>query len=89
MDQGWSEFRRQMEYKSLWMGGEVLAVPAHHTSQTCPKCGKVSPLNRLTQSAFVCIDCGYENKADVVGSLNILARGIEIRGRAGLRPDRL
>ncbi|OHE18413.1 MAG: transposase, partial [Syntrophobacterales bacterium GWC2_56_13] len=27
LDQGWFEFRRQLEYKQAWLGGEVLAVP--------------------------------------------------------------
>lgn len=36
LDQGWYEFRRQLEYEQSFRGGEVLAVPAHHTSQTAP-----------------------------------------------------
>ena len=86
LDQGWYEFRRQLEYKSLWAGGEVLAVPAHHTSQTCPVCGHIARDNRQTQAHFACIDCGYENNADVVGALNILARGIETRAKGGTSP---
>lgn len=27
LDQGWYEMRRQLEYKQLWSGGQVLAVP--------------------------------------------------------------
>ncbi|MCX7257823.1 MAG: zinc ribbon domain-containing protein, partial [Polaromonas sp.] len=30
---------------------------------------------RKTQAKFDCVDCGYENHADVVGAMNILARG--------------
>jgi putative transposase len=75
LDQGWSELRRQLGYKVNWAGGTLLAVPAHHTSQTCPCCGHVSKDNRLTQAKFLCVDCGYENHADVVGAINILERG--------------
>ncbi|MCJ8316189.1 transposase [Idiomarina sp.] len=32
LDQGWHEFRRQLEYKQLWNGGLVVAVPAQYTS---------------------------------------------------------
>jgi putative transposase len=78
LDQGWFEFRRQLEYKLNWTGGMLLAVPAHHTSQTCPCCGHVAKENRLTQSQFLCVECGYENNADVVGAINILSRGIQI-----------
>jgi putative transposase len=75
LDQGWFEFRRQLEYKLNWNGGMLVAVPAHHTSQTCPACAHVAAENRQTQAKFACVDCGYENNADVVGALNVLARG--------------
>jgi putative transposase len=75
LDQGWFEFRRQLEYKLNWKGGMLVAVPAHHTSQTCPACGHVSAQSRQTQAKFACVSCAYENNADVVGALNILARG--------------
>ncbi|MRV76499.1 transposase [Duganella sp. FT92W] len=75
VDQGWGEFHRQLGYKLAWNGGMLLAVPSHHTSQTCPACGHVSQDNRRTQAQFLCVDCGYKNHADVVGAINILARG--------------
>lgn len=75
LDQGWYEFRRQLEYKQHWQGGMVVAVPAHHTSQTCPSCGHVSKENRRTQARFKCIECDYTNNADLVGALNVLERG--------------
>lgn len=75
LDQGWGEFRRQLEYKAVWAGAMVVAVPPHHTSQTCPACGHVSADNRITQSRFECMSCGYDNNADVVGAINVLERG--------------
>ncbi|EHW92254.1 putative transposase DNA-binding domain protein [Escherichia coli DEC10E] len=39
LDQGWYEMRRQLEYKQLWRGGQVLAVPPAYTSQRCACCG--------------------------------------------------
>ena len=75
LDQGWGEFRRQLEYKAVWNGGFVVAVPPQHTSQTCPCCGHVSKDNRRTQARFACVACGYENNADVVGAISILAQG--------------
>jgi putative transposase len=75
LDQGWSEFRRQLAYKMAWNGGMLVAVPPHHTSQTCPGCKHVSTDNRQTQALFLCVECGYENHADVVGAINILERG--------------
>jgi len=78
LDQGWGEFRRQLAYKVAWHGGMLLAVPPHHTSQTCPACGHVSKDNRQTQAKFLCVDCGYENHADMVGAINILERGYRL-----------
>ena len=75
LDQGWGEFRRQLDYKMAWNGGMLFAVPAHYTSQTCPCCAHVSKDNRKTQAQFVCVECGYENNADVVGAINVLERG--------------
>jgi putative transposase len=75
LDQGWGEFRRQLEYKTRWNGGEFVAVPAAYTSQTCPCCGHISRENRQTQTLFACVSCGYENNADHVGAINVLAAG--------------
>ena len=75
LDQGWYEFRRQLEYKQRWNGGIVVAVPAHYTSQTCPCCDHVSRDNRKTQAEFVCVHCGFAENADAVGAINVLERG--------------
>jgi len=75
LDQGWFEFRRQLDYKLNWKGGILVAVPPQNTSRTCPCCGHVSAENRKTQAVFLCVECGYENHADVVGAMNILRAG--------------
>ena len=81
LDQSWYEFRRQLEYKSAWRGGLLVAVPPHHTSRTCPCCGYTDKENRPTQAKFECVECGYSENADVVGALNILERGRAIAKR--------
>jgi len=75
LDQGWYEFRRQLEYKQQWRGGELIVVPPQYTSQTCPCCGYICADNRKTQAIFQCVDCGYLEHADIVGAKNILAVG--------------
>ncbi|HDL9596335.1 TPA: transposase, partial [Escherichia coli] len=75
LDQGWYEMRRQLEYKQLWRGGQVLAVPPAYTSQRCACCGHTAKENRLSQSQFRCQVCGYTANADVNGAHNILAAG--------------
>jgi putative transposase len=75
LDQGWFEFRRQLEYKQAWAGGCVIAVNPRNTSRTCPCCKHVAKENRLTQAKFECVECGFSNNADLVGAINILAAG--------------
>lgn len=75
LDQGWAEFRRQLDYKLDWLGGCLIAVPPRNTSRTCPSCLHVSADNRKTQAWFLCVECGYENNADVVGAINVLRAG--------------
>ena len=75
LDQGWGEFRRQLDYKLGWRGGHLIAVPPRNTSRTCPYCGHVSAENRQTQAKFECVECGFEENADVVGAINVLRAG--------------
>ncbi|QIK36696.1 transposase [Caldichromatium japonicum] len=75
LDQGWFEFRRQLDYKLAWRGGWLIAVPPQNTSRTCPCCGHVSADNRQTQDRFECVECGFEENADVVGAINVLRAG--------------
>jgi putative transposase len=83
LDQGWYEFRRQLQYKLAWHGGQLIAVPPHHTSQSCPACRHVATENRRSQAQFRCVECGYENHADVVGAINILERGLRLSACGG------
>jgi putative transposase len=75
LDQGWFEFRRQLEYKLAWTGGLLVAVPPHNTSWLCPHCGHVARENRLSQALFLCVAYGHTDHADVVGAINVLERG--------------
>ncbi|BAX58769.1 RNA-guided endonuclease InsQ/TnpB family protein [Burkholderia stabilis] len=75
LDQGWSEFRRQLDYKLAWNGGLLVVVPARNTSRTCPACGHVSAENRSTQERFRCVGCTFEENADLVGAINVLRAG--------------
>ncbi|HFV1971346.1 RNA-guided endonuclease InsQ/TnpB family protein [Escherichia coli] len=84
LDQGWYEMRRQLEYKQLWSGGQVLAVPPAYTSQRCACCGHTAKENRLSQSKFRCQVCGYTANADVNGARNILAAGHAVLACGGM-----
>lgn len=75
LDQGWYEFRRQLDYKLAWNGGQLNAVPPQNTSRTCPCCGHIAKENRLSQARFKCVECGFEENADLVGAINVLRAG--------------
>ena len=45
------------------------------SSQTCPRCGDRSKMNRKTQAAFVCGYCGFRENADFTASVITRNRG--------------
>jgi putative transposase len=75
LDQGWFEFRRQLEYKLRWNGGRLIAVSPRNTSIVCPGCRHVARGNRRSQAEFVCEACGFKENADLVGAVNVLRAG--------------
>lgn len=72
LDQGWYEFRRQLEYKSAWRNGLVVEVAAQYTSQRCSCCQHVARENRQTQEKFACIQCHKKMNAEDVNLSNPL-----------------
>jgi len=75
LDQGWHEFRRQLEYKLSWSGGELILISPKYTSQTCSICRFTDKENRKTQMSFCCLKCGHKENADINAAKNILAAG--------------
>lgn len=77
-DVSWSEFFRQLEYKSDYNGNIFIRVNPKFTSQTCSSCGEIDKKSRISQDKFVCTSCGVESNADVNASKEILKRGKDI-----------
>ena len=70
-DQGFYEFRRQLEYKCQWYGCElVVADRFFPSSKTCSSCGHVQdmPLNIRT---YDCPECGLSIDRDLNASINL------------------
>ena len=63
----------RVEFKALAECFRHQQVNPAYSSQTCPHCGFVDSRNRKGD-VFVCLVCGYENHADRVGAMNLLAR---------------
>ena len=75
LDQGWFQFRRQLDYKLFWRGGMLVEVKPRYTSQRCSCCGHTAKENRASQDVFRCQECGHEENADVNAAKNILTVG--------------
>lgn len=84
LDQGWGEFRRQLEYKTARRGGFFVAVDPKNTNRRCSCCGHVSKDNRRTQALLACVACGHEANADYIGALNVLAAGHAVMACGGM-----
>ena len=81
LDQGWYEFRRQLEYKAYWRGGMVLKINPQYTSQRCSNCQYEDEKNRQAQEKFVCLRCHHTLNADVNAARNILVAGHAMMAR--------
>lgn len=77
-DVSWSEFFRQLEYKSEWYGRTFVKVDPKYTSQTCNECNTVNKKSRISQSEFVCVECGHVSNADTNAAKNILRQGLAV-----------
>ena len=78
----WSfaELHGYIDYKANLNGSLATKVPAHYTSQSCPKCGHTSGGNRPKKGLlFRCECCGHELHADLVGARNIAMRTLLVR----------
>lgn len=75
LDQGWHEFRRQLEYKQLWRGGQVLAIAPQNTSRTCSACGYSAKENRGSQLEVFLHELWLSEHADLNAAINLLAAG--------------
>ena len=73
LDEGWAEFRRQLEYKSLIYGAYIQVFPRFYpSSKTCSNCGLVKDSLPLSERVFRCGGCGFTCDRDVNASLNLV-----------------
>ena len=77
LDNAIGQLRTFIENKANERGREVIRVNPKYTSQTCFNCGNIDKANRVSQSKFKCVSCGYEAHADQNAAANILIRGLQ------------
>lgn len=78
-DVSWSEFRRQLTYKSQWYGRELSVVDRYYpSSQICHVCGKSDGKKSEDIRKWTCPNCGSELDRDVNAAINILNEGLRL-----------
>ena len=71
---GISSLKQTVEHIARKYDIAVSTVQSSYTSKMCPICGCIEDENRPSQEEFCCIECGYENNADVNAAVNIKNR---------------
>lgn len=68
----WSEFVRQLEYKSEWYGKNVLFIGRFEpSSKLCHKCGYINQDLKLSDREWICPVCGEHLDRDINAAMNI------------------
>lgn len=80
VDVSWSEFVRQLEYKSDWYGREIIKIDTWYpSSQICSNCGHRDGKKALSIREWTCPVCGIHHERDINAAINILNEGLRIR----------
>ena len=84
-DASFGEFRRQLEYKTLWNRRHLAMIDRWYpSSKTCCVCGAVNEALTLADRSWTCV-CGVCHDRDLNAALNIRSEGLKIltAGHAG------
>jgi putative transposase len=82
-DAAWYQFRVWLEYLGWKFGKITVAVPPQYTSQECSNCGTIVK-KTLSTRTHTC-KCGISLDRDKNAAINILKKGLNTAGHAGLK----
>jgi len=86
-DQGWAEFRRQLDYKTQWYGSRLVVAPRFYpSSKTCSACGHVKTKLALAERTYTCSECGLEIDRDLNAAQNLESLAYASAGSTGSSP---
>jgi putative transposase len=73
-DVGFYEFRRQLSYKCLWYGSQLVVAPRMYpSSKMCSRCGYTKRELSLAEREYHCEQCGLKIDRDLNAALNLVA----------------
>jgi len=76
-DASWSEFVRQLKYKSLWYGRTLIGIDRWYpSSKRCSDCGHTIPKMPLNVREWICPECGGIHDRDINAARNVLTAGL-------------
>jgi putative transposase len=85
-DAGWAELARQLSYKTVWLGGELVVCDRWFPStKTCSKCGTLKEQLTLAERVLRCDGCGLAIDRDRNAAANLAAWAERMNAQA---PDR-
>ena len=74
----WGELRRVLEYKSQWLGHNLIFIDRWAPStKTCSCCGFHNSTLTLSDRSWTCPGCGTHHDRDVNAAINIKRMGLE------------
>ena len=72
IDVSFGEIRRQLEYKSNWLGKElIIANRFFPSSKLCSSCGNKKETLKLSERTYICENCGLEIDRDLNAAINL------------------
>ncbi|MFE9956564.1 RNA-guided endonuclease TnpB family protein [Micromonospora sp. NPDC005299] len=78
-DAGFGELRRQLAYKTLRNGGQLLVADRWYpSSKTCSDCGTVKTKLALSERTYSCEDCGLVLDRDLNAARNLAALAAQV-----------
>ncbi|PIS39252.1 MAG: transposase [Candidatus Nealsonbacteria bacterium CG08_land_8_20_14_0_20_38_20] len=70
-DTSWSEFIRQISYKSKWYGKNLLMIGRFEPSSKMCGCGYINNDLKLSERKWTCPECKIKNNRDLLAAQNI------------------
>jgi putative transposase len=82
-DAALGEFKRQLEYKSVWQRKHIVSLPPFYPgSKTCHTCGEINHRLTLKDRVWTC-SCGTRHNRDLNAALNHRIEGLKLLEAAG------